>query len=109
MLGKLMGGMGDLGKVINAAMSGDKSGIVDMLRPHLPGILTAATTGIIQAAGGDPATDGAFLWHHTRRDGTATIMATVYRVGELGAPAEEVGTIDVLATLATLDLSQFIQ
>lgn len=101
--------MGDLGKVIRAAMSGDKRGIAEMLRPHLPVILQEATAAIIQAAGGDPARDGAFLYAHTRRDGTSTIMATVYRRSELGAPAEEVGTIDVLASVATLDLTQFME
>ena len=101
--------MGDLSKVIGAAMRGDKSGIIGMLKPELPGILTTATIAIIQAAGGDPATDGAFLWHHRKADGKHTIMAAVYRLNELAEPGDLIGTIDVLATLDRLDLSAFIQ
>ena len=108
MFGKL-NQMGDLTKVIGAAMRGDKSGIVAMLKPEIPGILTTTISAIIQAGGGYPATDAAFLWLHTRRDGTTTIMATIYRRTDLDEPGELVGTIDVFAALDTLDLSAFIQ
>lgn len=108
MFGKLSQ-MGDITKVISAAMRGDKSGIVAMLKPELPGILTTAVHAIIAAGGGDPATDAAFLWMHTRRDGTNTIMATIHRRTDLDEPGEVVGTIDVLASLDTIDLTAFIQ
>lgn len=108
MFGKLSQ-MGDITKVISAAMRGDKSGIVDLLRPELPGILVTATHVIIAAGGGDPATDAAFLWMHTRRDGTHTIMATILRRTDLDEPGEPIGTIDVLASLDTIDLTDFIQ
>lgn len=104
-----LGKFGDLSKVISAAMSGDKSGIVQMLKPEIPGILNTTITAIVRAAGGDPATDGAYLWQHTRRDGTTTVMATVFRRNDLDEPGELVGTLDVLAALDTLDLTQFIQ
>lgn len=102
-------GMGDLSKVIGAAMRGDKSGIIAMLKPELPGILTTAALAIIQAAGGDPATDGAYLWRQVKANGKETIMATVYRRNELDEPGDIIGTIDVLASVERMDLSQFIQ
>ncbi len=108
MFGNLKG-LGDIGSVMKAAMSGDKSGLIGMLKPHLPAILQQTVRGIITAAGGDPATDGAFLWHHTRADGSETVMAMVYRRDTMGDPAELVATIDVLRTLENTDLTQYIQ
>lgn len=102
-------GMGDMTKLVSALMSGDKGAILDIVKPHVPEVLEAITSIIILHNGGNPDTDGAFLWKHTRRDGSATIMATVYRRTELDEPGETIGTIDVLRTLETADLAQFLQ
>lgn len=107
MLGEL--GIGDITKIASALMRGDKGAIADLLKPQLPDLLTAAINIIILANGGNPATDGAFLWLHTRRDGSRTIMATVYRRTELDEPGEIIGSLDVLRTLESTDLAQYLK
>lgn len=102
-------GMGDLAPVIKALMSGDKGALVNLAKPHLPDILKTVVQAVVQAAGGDPETDGAFLWLHAKRDGGLTIMATVYHRTTLDEPGETVATIDVLDMLDKLDLVQFLK
>lgn len=107
MFGKLMGG--ELAPVIKALMSGDKSGLVEMARPHLPDMLRAIVAGAVQAAGGDPDKDAAFVWLHHRTDGTVTVMGTVYHRTALDEPGEVIGTVDLLDHLKTMDLTNLIQ
>lgn len=103
-----LSGMAQVAKVASAAMRGDKGAIAELLKPELPGIMTTAVKAIVVVGGGNPDTDGAFLWEHTKRDGTRTIMATVYKRNDLDEPGDIIATLDVHQALATMDLAQYI-
>lgn len=94
---------------MNAMMGGmGKRAIATMLKPHLGDILKTAVMGIIEGGGGDPDTCGCFCWKGTRADGTHTVMATVFRLTDLEEPGEVIGTIDVLKSMETLNLEDFL-
>lgn len=86
--------------------------LMPMVKKELPGllpqILKAAVDAIIASGGGDPATCACMLWHGKRADGTATIMATVYRLTATKEPGEEVAILDVSELAARIDLNQFL-
>lgn len=105
----MFGKLGDLAPVISALMSGDKGALVELARPHLPDMLRMVVMGAIEAADGNPETDSAFVWLHTRPDGTLTVMATVYHRTALDEPAEAIGTVDLLERVQSMDLSALFQ
>lgn len=95
--------MKGLAPLMKALMSGDQQALVNYAKPYMPEVLEAALTGIIVGAGGDPETDGAYLWHY-KRNGTVTVMATVYKRTPLDEPGEVVATVNVNDLAANLDL-----
>ncbi len=107
MFGK-MKGIGDMGAVISAAMTGDYSALSTMLKPQLIELLPKVIAAMVVAGGGDPETHGAWLFMHTKHDGSQTVMATIALRNDLNEAGDPCGIIDVLAELEKLDLTHFI-
>lgn len=84
--------------------------LANQIKPELPKYMEQLVLLLAMENGAGPdERTGTMLFRAQRADGTATTMATTYRLNERDEPAEVVGTLDVVATVNRLDLSALIR
>lgn len=95
--------LGNAGKQMGAKAA------AKMVRPYVPAILTTIFEQIALHAGASEGDTVSVRWFKAERgDGTATLMAEVARINELGDIIETIGTIDVLRAADEVPLDKFL-